>query len=246
MKDIRIEVDAHTHTVMSGHAWSTLQENCAAAAAKGIRAICMTDHGARMKGTGTIWAPWSFSQLPEEIAGVRVYPGMEFNLWDTEGHLDDYPPSAFPHIRFGIASMHKNVMPVLDRDAHTEAYIRAMDHACVDLIGHPGIPAYPVDEERLVRAASERGRLIEINNNSFVARPGCDGACRRIAQLCMRYDVRVCVDSDAHFSANIGEVPRALDMLREIGFPPELIVNLTLERFEAYMREREARMRAQG
>ena len=54
MNSIRIEVDAHTHTVMSGHAWSTLQENCAAAAAKGIRAICMTDHGARMKGTGTI------------------------------------------------------------------------------------------------------------------------------------------------------------------------------------------------
>ncbi len=35
-------------------------------------------------------------------------------------------------------------------------------------------------------------------------------------------------------------------MLREIGFPPELIVNLTFERFEAYIREREARMRAQG
>ena len=241
-----IEVDAHTHTVMSGHAWSTLQENCAAAAATGLRALCMTDHGARMKGTGTIWAPWSFSQLPESLLGVRVYAGMEFNLWDTQGHLDDYPENAFGHIRFGIASMHKNVMPVLDRDAHTEAYIRAMDHACIDLIGHPGIPSYPVDEERLVRAAAERGRLIEINNNSFVARPGCDATCRRIAQLCMRHDVRVCVDSDAHFAGNIGKVPKALEMLDEIGFPPELIVNLTFERFEGYIREREARMHAQG
>ena len=32
LKNLRIEVDAHTHTVMSGHAWSTIQENCAAAA----------------------------------------------------------------------------------------------------------------------------------------------------------------------------------------------------------------------
>lgn len=242
LKTMQIEVDAHTHTVMSGHAWSTLSENCRAAAQKGMRALCMTDHGARMKGTGTHWAPWSFSQLPDTLEDVRVYPGMEFNLWDTQGHLDDYFDSAFAHIRFGIASMHKNVMPVLDRDAHTEAYIRAMDHACIDLIGHPGIPAYPVDEERLVRAVAERGRLIEINNNSFTARPGCDAGCRKIAALCMRYDVRVCVDSDAHFCANVGAVPRALAMLDELGFPPELIVNLTFERFEAYMQEREARM----
>ena len=164
-------------------------------------------------------------------------------LWDTEGHLDEYLPGAFQHIRFGIASMHKNVMPVLDADAHTEAYIRAMDHACIDLIGHPGIPSYPIDAERLVRAVAERGRLIEINNNSFVARPGCDVNCRKIARLCMQYDVRVCVDSDAHFCANVGEVPKALEMLDSIGFPPELIVNSTFERFEAYIAEREARMK---
>ncbi|MDO4483812.1 MAG: PHP domain-containing protein [Clostridia bacterium] len=144
LKHAKIQVDAHTHTVMSGHAWSTLQENCAAAAKSGMKAICMTDHGPRMKGSGTIWAPWSFVQLPESIEGIRVYPGMEFNLWDTEGHLDDYPETAFPLFRFGIASMHRNIMPFISREAHTEAYIRAMAHDCVDLIGHPGIPAYPV------------------------------------------------------------------------------------------------------
>ena len=243
LKNARIEVDAHTHTVMSGHAWSTLSENCAAAAQNGLRAICMTDHGSRMLGTGTVWAPYSFSQLPAELSGVRVVPGMEFNLWGTQGCLDDYAPAAFAHIRFGIASMHRNVMPILTPEEHTEAYIRAMDHACIDLIGHPGIPAYPIDAERLVRSVAEAGRLIEINNNSFTARAGCEDNCRRIARLCMRYDVRVCVNSDAHFCANIGVVPRALAMLDEIGFPPELIVNLTWERFAAYLDEREARMR---
>ena len=67
--------------------------------------------------------------------------------------------------------------------------------------------------------------------------------CRKIARLCMQYDVRVCVDSDAHFCANVGEVPKALEMLDSIDFPPELIVNSTFERFEAYIAEREARMK---
>ena len=59
----------------------------------------------------------------------------------------------------------------------------------------------------------------------------------------MQYDARVCVDSDAHFCANVGEVPKALEMLDSIDFPPELIVNSTFERFEAYIAEREARMK---
>lgn len=243
LKHMQIAVDAHTHTVMSGHAWSTITENCAAAAQKGLSAICMTDHGSCMKGTGTIWAPYSFSQLPKELCGVRLYTGMEFNLWDTQGHLDEYYPIAFPHIRFGIASMHKNVMPVLTREEHTEAYIRAMDHACIDLIGHPGIPAYPIDAERLVLAVRDKARLIEINNNSFTARAGCRENCMEIARLCKKHDVRVCVNSDAHFCANIGVVPLAMEMLDEVGFPPELIVNLTFERFAAYIEEREERMR---
>ena len=42
LKHMQIAVDAHTHTVMSGHAWSTITENCRAAAEKGLSAICMT------------------------------------------------------------------------------------------------------------------------------------------------------------------------------------------------------------
>ena len=243
LKHMQIAVDAHTHTVMSGHAWSTITENCRAAAEKGLSAICMTDHGSCMKGTGTIWAPYSFPQLPHELCGVRLYTGMEFNLWDTQGHLDEYYPAAFQHIRFGIASMHKNVMPILTREEHTEAYIRAMDHACIDLIGHPGIPAYPIHAEELVLAVRDRARLIEINNNSFTARAGCKENCMEIARLCMKNDVRICVNSDAHFCCNVGSVPKAMEMLDELGFPPELIVNLTFERFESYIAEREERMR---
>ena len=50
------------------------------------------------------------------------------------------------------------------------------------------------------------------------------------------------VNSDAHFAAQIGRMPKALAMLAEIGFPPELIVNTSLDRFEAYLEERRVRV----
>ena len=39
-----ILTDLHTHTIYSGHAFSTISENAAEAARKGLEAIGMTDH----------------------------------------------------------------------------------------------------------------------------------------------------------------------------------------------------------
>ena len=43
-------IDTHTHTVASGHAYSTLIENAKAASAKGLKALAVTDHGVAMPG----------------------------------------------------------------------------------------------------------------------------------------------------------------------------------------------------
>ena len=42
------EIDTHTHTVVSGHAWSTLTENVNSARQKGLKGICLTEHGPDM------------------------------------------------------------------------------------------------------------------------------------------------------------------------------------------------------
>lgn len=39
-----IVVDSHTHTIASGHAYSTILENALAAKNKGLKLLCTTDH----------------------------------------------------------------------------------------------------------------------------------------------------------------------------------------------------------
>ena len=41
----KILIDAHTHTVASGHAYSSLQEMAKAAADKGLEVLGITEHG---------------------------------------------------------------------------------------------------------------------------------------------------------------------------------------------------------
>ena len=38
------EADTHTHTIASGHAYNTIMEMVQAAAAKGLKALAITDH----------------------------------------------------------------------------------------------------------------------------------------------------------------------------------------------------------
>ena len=45
------EVDVHTHTIASGHAYSTIQEMAAAAAEKGLKVLGITEHAPLMPGT---------------------------------------------------------------------------------------------------------------------------------------------------------------------------------------------------
>lgn len=68
----KLVVDTHTHTVASGHAYSTIIENCIEASKKGIELIAMTDHGPAMPGGPHIFHFGNLKVIPRYIHGVEV------------------------------------------------------------------------------------------------------------------------------------------------------------------------------
>ena len=52
------------------------------------------------------------------------------------------------------------------------------------------------------------------------------------------FDVPIVVDSDSHICFRVGHVEGALEMLEEIGFPEELIINSSMARLDAYFKGR--------
>ena len=241
LKYLQIEVDTHTHTVLSGHAWSTLRENCAAGAAIGLKKLCLTEHGPAMEGAPPWFAPCSHKMLPESLYHVGIVPGLEFNIMDFDGRLDIDQPSALAGIKFGIASMHDVTMPLGTKEQHTKAYIKALENPHIDILGHPGYAYFPNEPEEIVLAAKRLNKLIEINNNSFKSRAASKENCVKFAKLCKKHQVRVCVSSDSHFDTMIGRVPIALEMLDELDFPSDLILNLKCRDFDDYLEERQKR-----
>ena len=89
-----------------------------------------------------------------------------------------------------------------------------------------------------ISRCNERGKVVEINNASLNVRAGSKKNCADIARICMKYEVPIVVDSDSHICFRVGHVEGALEMLEEIGFPEELIINSSMARLDAYFKGR--------
>lgn len=235
------EIDTHTHTVISGHAWSTLSENVNAAKQKGLKGICLTEHGPDMPQGAPGYIPLSQTMLPSDIDGVRIYKGIEADIISFDGSID-ISREYLPYCEYVIASIHRPVLSGGTAKQNTDAYINALKNPYIDILGHPDDPKTPCDLEVIVKAAVRNNKLLEMNNNSLSAmRPGSLPNLIRYIELCKKMQARVCVASDAHFYTMVGNVSPMMSLLDEQQYPPRLIVNLTMKDFEAYLSERKSR-----
>ena len=243
LREMIPEVDTHTHTILSGHAWSTLTENCIAAKNRGLKGLCLTEHAPGIECGAPSFIPHSQRMLPDFVEGVRVYKGVEINILDHQNHLD-IPPDYLKLCEFAIASIHAHMFPErADREANTNTYLEILRNPWIDILGHADDPSVPCDFEALAAQAKRYGKLLELNNNSTTAhRPGSLPSLREYILCCKRNRQRVCVASDAHFHTMVGNVTPLMALLDELEFPEELIVNLWQDRFEDYLRERKARL----
>ncbi|MDR1612289.1 MAG: phosphatase [Planctomycetota bacterium] len=229
-----IQVDTHTHTVLSGHAWSTLQENAAAARERDLFGLCLTEHGPRMPGGGTDIIPAAQNMLPKTVNGIRVYKGTEANIVDFNGLLD-IGSKFLSRTEFAIASLHDICMQPGDAVQNTGALLAAINTDRIDMLGHLDDPKVPCELDTLVTETNRLGKLVEINNNSLAVRRNSEPNVVTLAKLCMRLQAPVCVSSDAHFATMVGAVDNALALLNRLGFPEELVINRNFDIFDAYI-----------
>lgn len=232
-------LDMHTHTIASGHAYTTILENAKYASEIGMELLGTTDHGPTMPGAPHEWYFGNFKALPKELYGVRMLYGCEANIIDYEGNLD-LPLHIQERMDILIASIHEPVMEANDdADKNTAAFLKVMDNPNVHIIGHSGNPRFPIHIEQLVKKAKDKNILIEINNSSSIrSRMGSEENCEKIALLCKAYNHKIILNSDAHTCFDIGGFNDALKMLNKINFPEELIINAHKDEFIDYLKSK--------
>lgn len=230
-------LDTHTHTLASGHAYSTIREMAYKANEKGMELLGITEHGPRMAGSCHDFYFSNLKVVSRNMCGVELLLGIELNLLDYDGNVD-LDQKILKQMDIGIASMHIPCLKPGTIVENTRAFLQVMKNPYVNIIGHPDDARYAIDYKELVLAAKEHGVLIEINNASMMPggpRVGARDNDRQILELCKQYQAPIVLGSDAHVDEGIMNFEYAQELLDEVHFPEELIVNTSVDKLKKYV-----------
>ena len=159
------EFDPHTHSVASGHmSKSTIADIAKKAASIGLSMIGITDHGPATMCAGKAAYFRNLAYAPKKRCGIEILYGVELNILDYNGTVD-LPEDILNNLDYAIISMHlPNIKPGTAEE-NTFAYVNAMKHPKVKIVGHCEDAKYPVDYEAIAIAAKHYQIALEINNS---------------------------------------------------------------------------------
>ncbi|WJY13317.1 phosphatase [Pectobacteriaceae bacterium CE90] len=231
-------VDLHMHTVASTHAYSTLHDYIAIAKQKQIRLFAITDHGPDMADAPHHWHFINMRVWPRMVDGVGILRGIESNIKNLAGDIDCTGPM-LECMDVVIAGFHEPVFPPRDEATHTEAMIAAMAQGDVHIISHPGNPKFPINIRAVAQAAAKYHVALELNNSSFThSRKGSEQNCRAIAEAVRDAGGYLALGSDSHIAFSLGEFSQCEQILRDIDFPQQRVLNVSPRRVLDFLEQR--------
>lgn len=228
---MKLLFDLHTHTLASGHAYSTLHDNIAYAKKSGLLAYGFSEHAQAMPGSVNNIYFMNFKIIPREIDGLHICCGVEANIIDFDGNLD-CNEKVLNSVDYVIASLHVPCIKPGTVEDHTRAFIGAMQNPYVKIIGHPDDSNFMYDYDAVVKAAVETKTVLELNCSSLnpqSSRKNADTNILKLLETCKRYGAKVIVSTDSHICYDVGIFDRMLPLIEQTHFPEELIVNTSMD-----------------
>lgn len=235
-KDFKI--DLHVHTNVNPHAFSTLEENVQAALEKNVKVIAITNHGPALPDTPHWWHLANIAILPEYIKGVRVLKGVEANILNENGDLD-INQKIFKNLDIILAGFHSidSYSETNNEEKNTNAILNLIKKQKTDIIVHLGNPLFPVDYEKIAKIAKENCVALEVNNTSLLGRTrvGSTENCKTLLKYAKKENCFISIGSDAHFSGDICNFSKSIDLIEEVGYPENLIINSSTENLNNFL-----------
>jgi len=219
--------DLHMHTTATDGT-ATIEEMIAAAQARGLKYIAITDHSKRVTMANGLNADrlvehWDrIDAAAAKAKGITVLKGVEVDILEAGGlDLDDDVLSAADWV---VASVHYGQSQ--PRERITARILEALENPNVDAIAHPTgrllnkRKAYEVDLEAVFDAAAKLGKFLELNANP--QRLDLDDVACAAAK---RRGIPIVISTDAHSVVGLACMRYGVLQARRAGLTKEDVVN---------------------
>jgi len=225
LKDIRGDLHAHTKAT---DGQNTIEEMAEAASKRGYSYLAISDHtqhvtiaqGLDAKGFAAHIE--AIESANEKAEGIRLLKAAEVDILE-DGSLD-LPDSILKQLDLTVCAVHYQFD--LTSAQQTERIIRAMDNPYFNILAHPTgrlmgkREPYPVDMERLMKAALERGCFLEIN-----AQPARLDLSDEHARMAKDMGLKLAIATDAHSADTLGYMRFGVDQARRGWVEPADVLN---------------------
>lgn len=214
-KDIRGTF--HCHTKYSDGV-NTLDQMAMAARKLGWDYLGIADHSKVAAYAGGMTEEKVTRQLKEideinaRIKGFRLIKGTECDIL-SNGDLD-WSDSVLASFEYVVASIHSNFN--MNPTEMTKRIIKALKNKYVTMLGHPtgrlllSRDEYPVDMIQVINAASDNGKIIEINAHPL--RLDLDW---RLCKYAKEKGVLIAINPDAHNIEGLNDVQYGVGIARK-------------------------------
>ncbi len=230
---INIVADLHMHTNASTHAFNTITEMIKKAKEIGLFAIAITNHAPLMPDGVHFWHFLNLVRLDSKLDDMWVLKGVELNVVDESGKLD-FSSDTLKELSFDwvVASIHRDVVnKPFTFELATQLWLNVVNNPHVDMLGHSEMEAYKYDYDLVAKECTKVNKIIELNAGSSIVRPGNEKNLIELAKACMKNETKIAVNTDAHSIYALGKYSNIPEMLAELNFPKELIVNASVNSF---------------
>ena len=222
-----IRGDLHTHTSASDGTLS-IADMAEAAKRKGYEYLAISDHSKRVSVAHGLDERRLNAQIEEidKLAGsfgkLRLLKSCEVDIL-SDGSLD-IANDTLRRLDFVCGAIHYNFN--LSREKQTDRIIRAMDNPSFSILAHPTgrlinkRQPYELNMERVIRAAAERGCIIEIN-----AHPDRLDMNDVHARMAKDAKVKIAISTDAHSAEGLDLMRFGIDQARRGWLEAKDVVN---------------------
>lgn len=152
--------------------------------------------------------------------------GMEANIVDFDGNIGE--GEVIEYLDYVIASMHLNVLTPGSKKENTKTILKALNNEKINIIGHLDDSRFPVDYKEIVSELKNSKTILELNNSSLSEtsfRLGAKKNLTELLSLLAEDDRKIIINTDSHYYKSVGDIKLAIDLIEEIKFPKELVIN---------------------
>ncbi len=222
-----IRGDLHMHSTWTD-GQASIEEMAAAAKARGLKYIAITDHSKRVTMVGGLDArrvrqQWvEIDKLNERLTGITVLKGIEVDILERGGL--DLPDDVLAEADWVVASVHYGHQQ--SREQITRRVIEALENPHVAAIGHPtgrmllARKPYEIDMDAVMKAAAANGKLLELN--AHPKRLDLDDVACAAAK---NHGVRIVISTDSHRPEGLDAMRLGVQQARRGGLTADDVAN---------------------